>query len=211
MNVEQGSGSVRHDDTARALAAVEARRFRGGDWLPVDEVADVARSADARISLLNGEVQRLRRENEGLVRQVEMLRHGALPSAAPQGPDPMVVELAVRAQDEANRAIAEASEESAEIIADARRQAEEIVAEAHRRAGSVAGSPSAPVGGRSEDLQRQVRELQARHEVLLAVVATAQQHLGQWQAYLAAQGDQLRADAAAAGAASQQLRRAVGG
>ncbi|WP_320068748.1 hypothetical protein [Micromonospora sp. RTGN7] len=206
MSVDRGD--ARHDDTVRALGAVEARRFRGSEWMSVEEIADVARSADERIALLDGEVGRLRRENEGLVQQVEMLRHGALPSVAPPGPDPMVVELAVRAQDEANRTIGEASEEGAEIIADARRQAEEILAEAHRRADSV---PAQAVGSRSEDLQRQVREWEARHETLLAVVATAQQHLSQWQGYLSAQGEQLRADAAAAGAASQQLRRAVGG
>ncbi|NBE79442.1 hypothetical protein GVV04_00230 [Micromonospora sp. NEAU-HG-1] len=175
--------------------------------MPVDEVTDVARSADGRIALLDGELQRLRRENESLVQQVEMLRHGALPSTAPQGLDPMVVELAVRAQDEANRVIGEASEEGAEIIAEARRQAEEILAEAHRRAGATPTWPDS----RSEDPQRQIRELEARHAALLATVATAQQHLHQWQAHLSAQAEQLWVDAAAAGEASQQLRQAVGG
>ncbi|RGC66543.1 hypothetical protein C5N14_22560 [Micromonospora sp. MW-13] len=209
MSIDHGDGvtGFQRDDTVRALGAVQARRFRGSEWVSVDEVADVARSADERIALLDGELQRLRRENEGLVQQVEMLRHGALPSAAPQGPDPMVVELAVRAQAEANRTIGEASEEGAEIIADARQQAEEILAEAHQRAGAV----PAQSGSRSEDLQRQVRELEGRHGALLAAVATAQQHLNQWQAHLSAQAERLRADAAAAGAASQQLRQVVGG
>ncbi|WP_235965521.1 DivIVA domain-containing protein [Micromonospora rubida] len=209
MSVEHGDAAAgfRREDTVRALGEVEARRFRGSEWMPVDEVTDVARSADGRIALLDGELQRLRRENESLVQQVEMLRHGALPSTAPQGLDPMVVELAVRAQDEANRVIGEASEEGAEIIAEARRQAEEILAEAHRRAGATPTWPDS----RSEDPQRQIRELEARHAALLATVATAQQHLHQWQAHLSAQAEQLWVDAAAAGEASQQLRQAVGG
>lgn len=195
-------------ETSRALAALEARRFRGAQWLDADEVARVVRSADERLAFLGGELDRLRRENELLAQQVELLRHGALPGAAgQQGPDPMVVELAVRAQDEANRTIGEASEEGAEIIADARRQADEILAEAHRRAGAV----PAQAGPAGEDLRRQVRELEGRHAALSAAVAAAQQHLTQWQARLAEQAEQLRADAVTAGAASAHLRQVLGG
>ena len=45
----------------------------------------------------------------------------------------------------------------------------------------------------------------------LAAVAAAQQQLNRWQAYLSAQAEQLRADAAAAGGASAQLRAVLGG
>ena len=135
-----------------------------------------------------------------------MLRHGALPSTAPQGPDPMLIELAVRAQEEANRTIGEASAEGAEIIAEARRQADEIIAEAQASAGGVAGPP----GARGEVLQWQVRELEDRHAALVAAVATAQQHLSRWQAYLSEQSEQLRGDAAAAGAVGAQLRAVLG-
>ncbi|MEV4465627.1 hypothetical protein AB0J51_18635 [Micromonospora echinofusca] len=203
--------SVDHDDLAdargelaRAVGALEVRRFRGSRWLSADEVADLARSADERVALLGGEVDRLRRENEGLVQQVEMLRHGALPSTAAQGPDPMVIELAMRAQDEANRTIGEASAEGAEIIADARRQADEIIAQAQAQAQAqtqgVAGS------SRGE----QVRQLEERHAALVAAVASAQQHLSRWQAYLSEQSEQLRADAAAAGAVGAHLRAVLG-
>ncbi|MEU4772121.1 hypothetical protein [Micromonospora sp. NPDC023644] len=206
MSIDHGDRVVAdpHGELTRAVAALEARRFRGSRWLSADQVAGLVRSADERVALLGGEVDRLRRENEALARQVEMLRHGALPSTAPQGPDPMVIELAVRAQDEANRTISEASAEGAEIIADARRQAEEIIAEAHVLAGGVAG----PAGG--EELPRQVRELEGRQAALVAAVATAQQQLSRWQAYLSEQSEQLRADAAAAGAVSAQLRAVVG-
>ncbi|MGN9768855.1 hypothetical protein ACTMS2_27255 [Micromonospora sp. SD12] len=206
MSIDHGDRVVAdpHGELTRSVAALEARRFRGSRWLSADEVAGLARSADERVALLGGEVDRLRRENEALARQVEMLRHGALPSTAPQGPDPMVIELAVRAQDEANRTISEASAEGAEIIADARRQAEEILAEAHVLAGDAAGRAG------DEGLPRQVRELEGRHAALVAAVATAQQHLSRWQAYLSEQSEQLRTDAAAAGALSAQLRAVVG-
>ncbi|MEH0844638.1 hypothetical protein V6U81_19830 [Micromonospora sp. CPCC 205711] len=196
-------------EVGRQLSMLEARRFRGSHWLSAEEVADVIRSADDRISLLLNELERQKRENQGLLSQVEMLRHGTLPSSAPQGPDPMAVELAMRAQDEANRTIGEASAEGAEIIADARRQADEILAEAHRRAGDL-GAPG-QVAGASHDLQRNLQQLEERHAAALAAVAAAQQQLSRWQAYLTAQSDQLRADAAAAGGASAQLRAVLGG
>jgi cell division septum initiation protein DivIVA len=208
MSIDHGAPAAAgaRGETSQALNALEARRFRGSQWLDADEVAGVVRSADERIALLTGELDRLRRENEMLAQQVELLRHGALPSAAPQGPDPMLVEMAVRAQEEANRTIGEASAEGAEIIADARRQAEEIVAEAHRRAGMV----PAQAGPSGDELRQQVRELESRYAALQAAVATAQQHLSQWQAHLAAQAEQLRADSVAAGAASDQLRQLTG-
>ncbi|MEU7934092.1 hypothetical protein [Micromonospora echinofusca] len=198
MSVEHGDLAGGRGELARAVGALEVRRFRGSRWLSADEVADLARSVDERVSLLGGEVDRLRRENEGLVQQVEMLRHGALPSSAAQGPDPMVIELAMRAQDEANRTIGEASAEGAEIIADARRQADEIIAQAQTQ--GVVGS------SRGE----QVRQLEERHAALVAAVASAQQHLSRWQAYLSEQSEQLRADAAAAGAVGAQLRAVLG-
>lgn len=200
MSVEHGDLAGGRGELARAVGALEVRRFRGSRWLSADEVADVARSLDERVSLLGGEVDRLRRENEGLVQQVEMLRHGALPSTAAQGPDPMVIELAMRAQDEANRTIGEASAEGAEIIADARRQADEIIAQAQAQTQGVVGS------SRGE----QVRQLEQRHAALVAAVASAQQHLSRWQAYLSEQSEQLRADAAAAGAVGAQLRAVLG-
>ncbi|KAB1128959.1 hypothetical protein F6X68_29695 [Micromonospora sp. AMSO12t] len=208
MSVDHGDRVVAdaHGELTRAVGALEARRFRGGRWLSADEVSGLARSADERSALLGGEVDRLRRENEGLARQVEMLRHGALPSTGAQGPDPMVIELAVRAQDEANRTIGEASAEGAEIIAEARRQADEIIAEAHVLAGGVAG----PAGAEGEELRRQVRELEGRQAALVAAVATAQQHLSRWQAYLSEQSEQLRSDAEAAGAVGAQLRAVLG-
>ncbi|MER6758313.1 hypothetical protein AB0I85_27660 [Micromonospora echinofusca] len=202
MSVEHGDLAGGRGELVRAVGALEVRRFRGSRWLSADEVADLARSLDERVSLLGGEVDRLRRENEGLVQQVEMLRHGALPSTAAQGPDPMVIELAMRAQDEANRTIGEASAEGAEIIADARRQADEIIAQAQTQTQTqgVVGS------SRGE----QVRQLEQRHAALVAAVASAQQHLSRWQAYLSEQSEQLRADAAAAGAVGAQLRAVLG-
>ncbi|MEU5789954.1 hypothetical protein ABZ754_19750 [Micromonospora purpureochromogenes] len=202
-------------ELARQLSMLEARRFRGSHWLSADEVAVVIRTADDRIALLVNELERQRRENHGLLSQVEMLRHGRLPSTAPQGPDPMAVELAMRAQDEANRTIGEASAEGAEIIADARRQADEILAEAHRRAGDLSTSgpvgPVGPAGMPSPEVQRRLQELEERHAAALAAVAAAQQQLDRWQAHLSAQSEQLRADAAAAGGASAQLRAVLGG
>ncbi|MFE7870824.1 hypothetical protein ACFUYE_10810 [Micromonospora humida] len=197
-------------EIARQLSVLEERRFRGSHWLSADEVAAVVRAADDRIGLLTAELERQRRENQGLLSQVEMLRHGTLPSTAPQGPDPMTVELAMRAQDEANRTIGEASAEGAEIIADARRQAEEIIADAHRRAGEV-GSAAAPAAVPSPELAGKLQALEERHAAALAAVAAAQQQLNRWQSYLAAQSEQLRADAAAAGGASAQLRAVLGG
>ncbi|MEU5942005.1 hypothetical protein ABZ807_23100 [Micromonospora sp. NPDC047548] len=199
-------------ELGRQLSMLEARRFRGSHWLSADEVTVVIRTADDRIALLGNELERQRRENHGLLSQVEMLRHGTLPSTAPQGPDPMVVELAMRAQDEANRTIGEASAEGAEIIADARRQADEILAEAHRRAGDLSTlGPALPAGGPSPEVQRRLEELEGRHAAALAAVATAQQQLDRWQAHLSAQSEQLRADAAAAGGTSAQLRAVLGG
>ncbi|WP_420115366.1 hypothetical protein [Micromonospora sp.] len=197
-------------EIARQLSVLEERRFRGSHWLSADEVAAVVRAADDRIGLLTAELERQRRENQGLLSQVEMLRHGTLPSTAPQGPDPMTVELAMRAQDEANRTIGEASAEGAEIIADARRQAEEILADAHRRAGE-AGSAAAPAAVPSPELAGKLQALEERHAAALAAVAAAQQQLNRWQSYLAAQSEQLRTDAAAAGGASAQLRAVLGG
>ncbi|WP_229401612.1 hypothetical protein [Micromonospora okii] len=203
--------SIDHGDrtgaTSRAVGALETRRFRGGDWLPADDVVVLVRAADERIAVLDGEAQRLRRENETLVQQVEMLRHGALPSAVPQGPDPMAIELAARAQDEASRTISEASAEGAEIVADARRQADDILAEAHRRAQTVAGRS----GPHAEEVQERVRELEARNAALVAAVTAGQQQFARWQSHLLAQAEQLRADAVAAGAAGHQLGQALGG
>ncbi|MEU1604573.1 hypothetical protein [Micromonospora matsumotoense] len=203
LGAEQG-------EIARQLSVLEERRFRGSHWLSADEVAALVRSADDRIGLLTAELERQRRENQGLLSQVEMLRHGTLPSNAPQGPDPMTVELAMRAQDEANRTIGEASAEGAEIIADARRQADEILADAHRRAGDV-GSGQLAGGGPSPELAGKLQALEERHAAALAAVAAAQQQLNRWQSYLSAQSEQLRADAVAAGGASAQLRAVLGG
>ncbi|TDB70859.1 hypothetical protein [Micromonospora sp. KC723] len=205
------SGSTEQGELGRQLSLLEARRFRGSHWLSADEVTELARAGDDRIGLLVSELERQRRENQGLLSQVEMLRHGTLPSTAPQGPDPMVVELAMRAQDEANRTVGEASAEGAEIIADARRQADEILAEAHRRAGAVgSGVPALPAGP-SPEVQRRLQELEERHAAAMAAVAAAQQQLQRWQAYLAAQAEQMRVDAQAVAGASAQLRAVLGG
>ncbi|MGB2570048.1 hypothetical protein ACPFP2_16570 [Micromonospora citrea] len=206
-------GLAEQGELGRQLSMLEARRFRGSHWLSADEVADLVRAGDDRIAVLVNELDRHRRENQGLLSQVEMLRHGTLPSTAPRGPDPMAVELAMRAQDEANRTIGEASAEGAEILADARRQADEILAEAHRRAGALsAAAPGAPAGaaGPSPEVQRRLQELEERHAAALAAVAAAQQQLNRWQAYLSAQSEQLRADAQAAAGASAQLRAVLG-
>lgn len=187
------------------LSRVEARRFRGSRWLSADEVATVFRFAGDRINLLHGELERQKREVRGLMKQVEMLRYGALPATATQGPDPMIIELAMHAQDEANRTIGEASAEGAEIIADARLQAREIIAEAQHHVASAVGSD----GPRVSELQRQVRHLQDREAALRAAVSIAQQQFDQWQTHLSALSEQLRNDALAADAASQQLDAAV--
>ncbi|RLK24740.1 hypothetical protein DER29_2671 [Micromonospora sp. M71_S20] len=149
MSVDHGDrvAADPHGETTRALPVLKARWVRGVQ-LDADEVAGVAGSADERLMFLSGEVDRLRRENELLTQRVESLRYGALPSAADrQGPDPIVVELAARALDEANRALGEASKEGAEIIAEARRQADEIIIEAHRRAEAVSAQLRQAVGG----------------------------------------------------------------
>ena len=72
LGAEQG-------EIARQLSVLEERRFRGSHWLSADEVAALVRSADDRIGLLTAELERQRRENQGLLSQVEMLRHGTLP------------------------------------------------------------------------------------------------------------------------------------
>jgi cell division septum initiation protein DivIVA len=197
-------------DAARQLSMLEPRRFRGDQWLSADEVTAVIRSADDRVALLVAELERQRRENQNLLSQVEMLRHGTLPSTAPQGPDPMAVELAMRAQDEANRTIGEASAEGAEIIADARRQADDILTEAHRRAADLSVN-GRQAGAPSPELTRKLQDLEERHAAALAAVETAQHQLARWRAYLSTQAEQLRANAAEAGGASAQLQAVLDG
>jgi len=192
------------------LGMVENRRFRGARWYSAQEVVDLCRFADDRIGLLRGEIDRQRRDSRELSAQIEMLRHGALPSrAAPQQVDPMVVELTMRAQDEVNRTIGEASAEGAEIIADARAQAQRIVADAYHRAASAAASGMTMGAGVEDtvvqDLRRRVREFEQQQTLLQDAVAAAQEQLSQWHDYLLRESDQLRQSALAAVAANQKF------
>lgn len=188
-------------EVTQRLSLVATHRSRRQQWYPAAEVAAVARFADDRIALLHGELDRRGREVRSLLNQVEMLRHGALPSVAPQAADPMAVELTMRAQEEANRTIGDASAEGAEILAEARRQADDIIAYAHQQATRY-------VDPQATELQRQLQDLQARYEALLIA---AHENVSQWQSHLADQSEQLQAGAKAAGEASAQLELALKG
>ncbi|MER7167181.1 hypothetical protein ABT336_14070 [Micromonospora sp. NPDC000207] len=211
-------------EVAQRLRLVASRRSRGTQWYAVEDLEEVVRFADERIGLLQGDLDRKGREITTLTRQVEMLRHGTLPSVAPQGADPMAVELTMRAQEEANRTIGDASDEGAEILAEARRQADDIIAAAHQQANRLARLPSRSEpeptvpstpptpdlpAGQVADLQRQLRELRERHAAVLAAANSAQQHLSQWQTYLTAQAEQLQANAVTAATASERLQAAI--
>lgn len=189
-------------EVTRRLGLLTTRRFRGRQWYSMAEVTAVARFADDRMSLLHGEIDRRGREAHGLVGQIEMLRYGSLPSAAPQAADPMAVELTMRAQEEANRTISDAGAESSEILAEARRQAEDILAHTHAHAIGCTDSQAA-------DLQHRFQELQARHEALVSAVQVAHEALSRAESRLSAQSDRLRADAQAARKASEILSRAI--
>jgi cell division septum initiation protein DivIVA len=199
------AASPQPGEVAQRLSLLSARRTRGQEWYLSSDVTAVAQFADDRIALLRSEIDRKGREVRGLLNQVEMLRHGTLPSMAPQAADPMAVELTMRAQDEANRTIGEASEEGAEILAEARQQAEDIIAHAHWQASTITGHAGQP----ATDLQRRLQDLQARYDALLAVSQAAQENLARWQAYLADQAETMLASARAAGEASEQLQRAL--
>ncbi|MGC4896975.1 hypothetical protein [Micromonospora sp. DT31] len=192
-------------EVAQRLTLITSRRSRGRQWYSAAEVAATAQFADDRIELLRGEIDRRGREVHSLLGQIEMLRHGTLPSASPQAVDPMVVELSMRAQEEANRTIGDASAEGAEILADARRQAEDIIRQAHEQATQGTGY----AGPQAAELRHQLQSLRARHEELLDATRSAHEHLAQWQAHLADQSERLRATALAAGEASEMLMRAI--
>ncbi|MDM4719124.1 hypothetical protein QTQ03_05755 [Micromonospora sp. WMMA1363] len=187
-------------EVTQRVNLVETRRSRGQQWYSAAQVAAVARFADDRIALLNGEIDRKGREVRGLLNQIEMLRHGTLPSIAPQAADPIAVELTMRAQEEANRTIGDASAEGAEILAEARRQAEDIIAHAHQQATQIT---------EVSELQRQLQNLQARHDALVTASQATHENLTRWQSYLADQAEQLRASAQAAGEVGEQLQLAI--
>lgn len=193
--------SEQQGEVESRLGMVENRRFRGARWYSAPEVVDLCRFADDRIGLLRGEIDRQRRDSRELGAQIEMLRHGTLPSRAPQQVDPMVVELAMRAQDEANRTIGEASAEGAEILADARAQAQRILTDAYNRAATGMDSGDAVV----QHLHRRIQEFEEQQAQLRLAVAAAQEQLSQWHDYLLRESDQLRQNALAAGTTSRQL------
>lgn len=195
----------RPGEVTQRLNLVAARRSRGHQWYPAAEMAEVARFADDRIALLRGEVERKEREIRGLADQVAMLRHGTLPSMAPQAAAPIAVELAMRAQEEANRTIGDASAEGAEILAEARWQAEDIIAQAHQQATQITGH----AGPQVTELQRQLKDVQARYDALVAASRAAYGSLSQWQSYLVEQSAQLQAGARAVREASNQLKLAT--
>ncbi|WP_026284358.1 hypothetical protein [Salinispora arenicola] len=197
-NAAQDTEQPEPGEVTRRLGLLTTRRFRGRQWYSMAEVTAVARFADDRMSLLHGEIDRRGREAHGLVGQIEMLRYGSLPSAAPQAADPVAVELTMRAQEEANRTISDAGAESSEILAEARRQAEDIHAHAVRSTDSQAA-----------DLRHRFQELQARHEALVSAVQVAHEALSRAESRLSEQSDRLRADAQAAQKASEILLRAI--
>ncbi|MER5337433.1 hypothetical protein [Micromonospora sp. NPDC002717] len=192
-------------EVTQRLSLVATRRSRRKDWYPAAEVAAVARFADDRIALLRGEIDRRGREVAGLLNQVEMLRYGTLPSAAPQAADPMALELTMRVQEEANRTIGDASVEGAEILAEARRQAEDIIVYAHQQA----TQSTRYAGPQVAELQRQLQDLQERYDALVTASQAAHENLSQWQSYLADQSEQMLASAEAAGEASERLKLAI--
>ncbi|WP_018721406.1 SPFH domain-containing protein [Salinispora fenicalii] len=192
-------------EVTQRLELLATRRFRGRWWHSADEVAAVTRFADDQITLLRGEVERRGREVRGLLNQIEMLRHGSLPSTAPQGADPVAVALTMRAQEEANRTISDASAEGTEILTEARRQAEDILALAHQQATRVTTHPGPQVA----ELQQQLKDLQARHDALVDATWNAHQNLSQWQSWLSDQAGQLRTSAQALGEVSGNMEQAV--
>lgn len=201
-NAAQDTEQPEPGEVTRRLGLLTTRRFRGRQWYSMAEVTAVARFADDRMSLLHGEIDRRGREAHGLVGQIEMLRYGSLPSAAPQAADPVAVELTMRAQEEANRTISDAGAESSEILAEARRQAEDILAHTHTHA--VRSTDS-----QATDLRHRFQELQARHEALVSAVQVAHEALSRAESRLSEQSDRLRADAQAAQKASEILLRAI--
>ncbi|MFG3420870.1 hypothetical protein [Micromonospora sp. NPDC048063] len=192
-------------EVTQRLSLVATRRSRRTHWYPAVDVAAVVRFADDRIALLRGEIDRRGREVASLLNQVEMLRHGTLPSAVPQAADPLAVELTMRAQEEANRTIGDASVEGAEILAEARRQAEDIIVHAHQQAAQSTGY----AGPQVTELQRHLQDLQERYDALLTASRAAHEYLSQWQSYLADQSEQMLASAGAAGEVSEQLKLAI--
>lgn len=203
-NAAQDTEQPEPGEVTRRLGLLTTRRFRGQQWYSMAEVTAVARFADDRMSLLHGEIDRRGREAHGLVGQIEMLRYGSLPSAAPQAADPVAVELAMRAQEEANRTISDAGAESSEILAEARRQAEDILAHTHTHTHAVRSTDS-----QAADLRHRFQELQARHEALVSAVQVAHEALSRAESRLSEQSDRLRADAQAARKASEILLRAI--
>lgn len=203
-NAAQDTEQPEPGEVTRRLGLLTTRRFRGQQWYSMAEVTAVARFADDRMSLLHGEIDRRGREAHGLVGQIEMLRYGSLPSAAPQAADPVAVELTMRAQEEANRTISDAGAESLEILAEARRQAEDILANTHTNTNTVRSTDSP-----AADLRHRLQELQARHEALVSAVQVAHEALSRAESRLSEQSDRLRADAQAARSASEILLRAI--
>jgi len=172
------------------LDLVESRRFRGSTWLAAAQVTAIAQDADERLSLLRTELARARREQQSQQTQIEMLRHGALPSHASSAePEPMVVELTMQAQLEANRTISEASAEGIEILADARRQAKAIIAAAHRQAADAADAGV-------ERLRQRIQHFETAEKQLREALAAAEEQARRCQAHLIAQADQMQALAA---------------
>ncbi|OKI54676.1 hypothetical protein [Micromonospora sp. CB01531] len=194
-------------EVSERLELTAKRHSRGRTWLSAENAAALARYADDRIAVLQREVDRKGREIEQLRRQVEMMRYGTLATSGLRPADPIAVDLTMRAQEEANRTIDDASVEGSEILAEARRQADDIIVAAHEQATEIAGHAGPYVG----ELQRQLRELKRRHMTLVEAAIEAGQQLAQWQVYLGAQADQLHASAKAAGRAGDRLQAAIEG
>ncbi|MGA3539019.1 hypothetical protein ACK8GE_06950 [Micromonosporaceae bacterium DT194] len=184
-------------EVLRRLAQVEHRRSRGGTWLPAEQVTAIAADADEQLALVHAELARARREQQSQHAQIEMMRHGTLPShATTSEPDSTVVELTMQAQLQANQTISEASAEGTEIITDARRQAKAIITAAHRQAAAAANAAGLDGGGGVENLLRRIEHLEASERQLREALAAAQEQARRCQAHLIAYADQLQAFAA---------------
>ncbi|WP_019868998.1 hypothetical protein [Salinispora oceanensis] len=192
-------------EVTQRLKLLTTRRFRREWWHSATEVAAVTRFADDQITLLRGEIERGGREIRGLLNQIEMLRHGSLPSTAPQGADPVAVALTMRVQEEANRTISDANEEGTEILAEARRQAEDILTLAHQQASRTTTHNDPRVA----ELEQKVKDLQARHQAMVDATWNAHQNLSQWQSRLSEQAEQLRTSAQALGKVSDNIGQTV--
>lgn len=205
IHLRQQNNQAQAGEVTQRLELLAPRRFRGQWWHSAAEVATVTQFADDQLALLRGEAERREREVHGLLNQIEMLRHGSLPSIATQGADPVAVALTMRAQEDANRTISDASAEGAEILAEARRQAADVLALAHQQASRITTHHDPQVA----ELRQQLKDLQARHKALIDATWNAHRDLSRWQSWLSEQSEQLRTSAQALGEVGHDLEQAV--